>query len=72
MQASTDLSVLDFDIPLSFAFVVTSGIELLTIITVMASVTWQILIVGTFAIIATKYFQVNLAFYFCSTPKKNI
>ncbi|XP_024971075.1 ABC transporter C family member 8-like isoform X2 [Cynara cardunculus var. scolymus] len=56
-RASTDLSVLDFDIPLSFAFVVTSGIELLTILAVMASVTWQVLIVGIFATIATKYFQ---------------
>ncbi|KAL4583725.1 hypothetical protein LXL04_008308 [Taraxacum kok-saghyz] len=56
-RASTDLSVLDFDIPFSFAFVVTSGIELLTIIAIMASVTWQVLIVGIFATIATKYFQ---------------
>lgn len=59
MQASTDLSVLDFDISFSFTFVVTSSIELLTIITVMASVTWQVLIVGIFALVATKYFQVN-------------
>ncbi|XP_071710057.1 ABC transporter C family member 8-like [Rutidosis leptorrhynchoides] len=56
-RASTDLSVLDFDIPFSLAFVVTSGIELLTTIAVMASVTWQVLIVGIFAIIATKYYQ---------------
>nr|XP_043614912.1 ABC transporter C family member 8-like [Erigeron canadensis] len=56
-RASTDLSVLDFDIPFSFTFVVTSGIELLTTIAVMASVTWEVLIVGIFAIIATKYFQ---------------
>ncbi|XP_076958110.1 ABC transporter C family member 8-like [Bidens hawaiensis] len=56
-RASTDLSVLDFDISFSFTFVVTSGIELLIIITVMASVTWQVIIVGIFALIATKYFQ---------------
>lgn len=56
-RASTDMNVLDFDIPFSFAFVVTSGIELLTIIIIMASVTWQVLIVGIFATIATKYFQ---------------
>lgn len=53
------MSVVDFDIPFSFAFVVISGIELLTTITIMASVTWQVLIVGIFATIATKYFQVN-------------
>ncbi|CAI9259815.1 unnamed protein product [Lactuca saligna] len=56
-RASTDMSVVDFDIPFSFAFVVISGIELLTTITIMASVTWQVLIVGIFATIATKYFQ---------------
>ncbi|GJV26566.1 putative ABC-type xenobiotic transporter [Tanacetum coccineum] len=56
-RASTDLSVLDFDIPLAFGFAVTSAIELVTIIIVMASVTWQVLIVGIFATIATKYYQ---------------
>jgi hypothetical protein len=64
LQASTDLSVLDFDIPLAFGFAVTSAIELATIIIVIASVTWQVLIVGIFATIATKYYQVNLALYF--------
>ncbi|GKC49328.1 3-oxoacyl-[acyl-carrier-protein] reductase 4-like protein isoform X1, partial [Tanacetum coccineum] len=57
LTSLTDLSVLDFDIPFSFAFVVTSAIELVTVIIVMASVTWQVLIVGIFATIATKYFK---------------
>lgn len=48
---------MDFDIPVAFGFTVTSAIELVTIIIVMASVTWQVLIVGIFATIATKYFQ---------------
>ncbi|PWA62072.1 NHPM bacteriocin system ABC transporter, peptidase/ATP-binding protein [Artemisia annua] len=56
-RASTDLSVLDFDIPLAFGFAVTSAIELVTIIIVMASVTWQVLIVGVLATIATKCYQ---------------
>ncbi|GKB77494.1 putative ribonuclease H-like domain-containing protein, partial [Tanacetum coccineum] len=64
-----DLSVLDFDIPFSFAFVVTSAIELVTVIIVMASVTWQVLIVGIFATIATKYFKYSIIAcpYICAT-----
>nr|GEW24687.1 retrovirus-related Pol polyprotein from transposon TNT 1-94 [Tanacetum cinerariifolium] len=61
--SSIDLSVLDFDIPFSFDFLVTYAIELVTIIIVMASVTWQVLIVGIFATIATKYFKVRDASY---------
>ncbi|XP_071734211.1 ABC transporter C family member 8-like [Rutidosis leptorrhynchoides] len=56
-RASSDLSVIDFDIPLSVAFVVGSGIELLVTIGIMASVTWQVLIVAIFAIAASKYVQ---------------
>nr|GEU68174.1 hypothetical protein [Tanacetum cinerariifolium] len=56
-KASTDLSVVDFDILFSFTFVVTSAIESVTIIIVMASVTCQVLIVGIFPTIASKYFQ---------------
>lgn len=57
-QASTGFSVMDFEIPFSFVFMVTSTIKLVTIIIVMASVTWQILIVRVFATTATKYFQI--------------
>lgn len=58
MQASSDLSVLDFDIPFSVCFVQAAGIELLTAIGIMATVTWQVLIVGVLATIAAKYVQV--------------
>ncbi|XP_062153987.1 ABC transporter C family member 8-like [Alnus glutinosa] len=56
-RASSDLSILDFDIPFSIIFIVAAGIELLTTIGIMASVTWQVLIVAIFATIATRYVQ---------------
>lgn len=59
LQASSDLSILDFDIPFSIIFIVAAGVELLTTIGIMASVTWQVLIVAIFAIIATRYVQVD-------------
>ncbi|KAJ0785137.1 putative ABC-type xenobiotic transporter [Helianthus annuus] len=56
-RASSDLSVIDFDIPFSFAFAFSAGIDLLATIGIMASVTWQVLIVAIFAIAASKYMQ---------------
>ena len=58
-QASSDLSILDFDIPFSIIFVVSGATELLTTIGIMASVTWQVLIVAILAIVAAKYVQVD-------------
>ncbi|GKC62641.1 ABC transporter C family member 8-like protein isoform X1, partial [Tanacetum coccineum] len=57
-RASSDLSV-DFDIPFSFAYVIASSIELIAMIFIMASVTWKVLIVATFGLVATKYAQVK-------------
>ena len=62
MQASSDLSILDFDIPFSLAFVNAATIELLASVIIMASVTWQVLIVAVFAAVASNYFQVSLIF----------
>ena len=59
LQASSDLSILDFDIPFSIIFVVASGLELLSIIGVTASITWPVLIVAIFAIVAVYYVQVD-------------
>ncbi|KAI8000828.1 ABC transporter C family member 8 [Camellia lanceoleosa] len=56
-KASSDLCVVDFDIPFSFAFVVAPLIESVTIIGIMASVTWQVLFVAFFATVASKYVQ---------------
>ncbi|KAL8232426.1 hypothetical protein R6Q57_002204 [Mikania cordata] len=56
-RASSDLSVIDFDIPFSFAYVIGSGVELLVMILIMASVTWQVLIAAIFGLVASKYAQ---------------
>ncbi|THU52387.1 hypothetical protein C4D60_Mb10t03460 [Musa balbisiana] len=45
-RVSSDLSILDFDIPYSIVFVLAGSIELSGIIIIMASVTWQVLIVA--------------------------
>ncbi|KAL8458021.1 hypothetical protein ACS0TY_035774 [Phlomoides rotata] len=56
-RASSDLSVLDFDIPIAFSFVMAASTEIVATIFIMASVTWQVLFVGIFAMIASKYVQ---------------
>ena len=68
MQASSDLSILDYDIPFSIVFVVSACVELLAIIGIMASVTWQVLIVAIFSLVASTYVQVgpNFSFLFSS------
>ena len=64
MQASSDLSILDFDISFSTIFVVAATIENLTTIGIMASVTWQVLFVAILAMVATKYVQVGRSKYY--------
>ncbi|XP_023751709.1 ABC transporter C family member 8 isoform X3 [Lactuca sativa] len=56
-RASSDQSVIDFDIPFAFVYSLAAGIELLGMIVIMASVTWQVLIVAIFGIVASKYVQ---------------
>ncbi|KAL4560027.1 hypothetical protein LXL04_032175 [Taraxacum kok-saghyz] len=56
-RASSDMSVIDFDIPFSFVYALAAGIELIAMIFIMASVTWQVLIVAVFGIVASKYVQ---------------
>lgn len=58
-QVSSDMSTLDFDLPLAVAVFATSGIELLSIIVIMATVTWPVLIVAIPAIMASIFVQVN-------------
>ncbi|KAI5336859.1 hypothetical protein L3X38_016128 [Prunus dulcis] len=57
MRASSDLSILDFDIPFSIIFLLASCTELLVTIGIMASVTWEVVIVGILAMVAAKYVQ---------------
>ena len=54
------MSILDYDVPFSTIFVVAASIELLTTIGIMASVTWEVLIVAILAMVAAKYVQVDL------------
>ncbi|KAL6602858.1 hypothetical protein ACP70R_043219 [Stipagrostis hirtigluma subsp. patula] len=56
-RASSDLSILDFDIPYSMAFVVTATIEVVTTILVMGTVTWQVLVVAVPVAITMVYVQ---------------
>ncbi|VFQ66980.1 unnamed protein product [Cuscuta campestris] len=56
-RASSDLSVLDYDIPYTYIYAMSAGIELVVTIGIMASVTWQVLIVGIIATVASKYIQ---------------
>ncbi|XP_042513380.1 ABC transporter C family member 8 isoform X3 [Macadamia integrifolia] len=56
-RASSDLSVLDFDIPFSMSFVMAGAIEVIGNIGVATSVTWQIIFVAILAMIATSCVQ---------------
>jgi hypothetical protein len=58
LQASSDLSILDFDIPHSILFALSVAIEILVIICIMVSVTWQVLIVAAPAMVASILIQV--------------
>ncbi|KAL6006016.1 hypothetical protein ACLOJK_040061 [Asimina triloba] len=55
--ASSDMSVVDFDIPFSLAFAVTASIEVISTILIMATVTWQVLIVAVPVIFIARYVQ---------------
>ncbi|KAJ4877630.1 ABC transporter C family member 8 [Raphanus sativus] len=56
-RASSDLNVLDYDIPFAFIFVVAPAVELTAALIVMAYVTWQVIIIALLALVATKVVQ---------------
>ncbi|OAY84416.1 ABC transporter C family member 8 [Ananas comosus] len=56
-RASSDMSILDFDIPYTLAFVISGAIEITGTIIIMVSVTWQVLFVAIPAIILILYIQ---------------
>lgn len=62
------MSVLDFDIPFAYVYTMSNALELLGIIGIMASVTWEVLIVGIIAIIGSKYAQVRFLLVQLSSP----
>ncbi|KAK7294325.1 hypothetical protein RJT34_17214 [Clitoria ternatea] len=55
-RASSDLSILDFDIPYSITFVAIS-FEIVVTICIMVSITWQVFIVAIPAMVLSKYAQ---------------
>lgn len=60
LQASSDMSILDFDIPYCLSFVVAGASEVVGIIVIMSTVTWQVLIVAIPVTILTLHAQVIL------------
>ena len=62
-QASSDLSVVDFDIPYATAYALTGAIEVVTTIIIMATVTWQVLIVAIPVTLVAMYVQVKSTFF---------
>ncbi|KAB2612958.1 ABC transporter C family member 8 [Pyrus ussuriensis x Pyrus communis] len=58
IRASSDLSILDFDVPFSIIFIMSAGLELLATIGIMASVTWQVLI-GYYLATARELIRIN-------------
>ncbi|XP_020574947.1 ABC transporter C family member 8-like [Phalaenopsis equestris] len=56
-RASSDLFTLDFDVPYSLAFFIAGSIEVLSTILIMATVTWQVLVVAFPVLIIVAYLQ---------------
>uniref|UniRef100_J3M4P3 ABC transporter C family member 13 n=1 Tax=Oryza brachyantha TaxID=4533 RepID=J3M4P3_ORYBR len=56
-RASSDLSILDFDIPFAMTFVISGSIEIATTILIMILVTWQVVLVAVPVIVALLYIQ---------------
>ncbi|XP_020574939.1 ABC transporter C family member 8-like [Phalaenopsis equestris] len=56
-RASSDLSIVDFDIPYSISFVLIGAIEVVTTTVIIATVTWQVLLVAVPALIITVWVQ---------------
>ncbi|XP_027335892.1 ABC transporter C family member 8-like [Abrus precatorius] len=57
-RASSDLAILDFDIPFAIIFTVQSGIELITGIGIISSITWEVLIVAILVAVVGNYIKV--------------
>ncbi|XP_056844514.1 ABC transporter C family member 8-like isoform X2 [Raphanus sativus] len=56
-RASSDMNILDFDIPSAFILVVVPAIELTAALIIMTYVTWQVIIIALLALAATKVVQ---------------
>lgn len=56
-RASSDLSILDFDIPYTMTFVISGTIEVAATIVIMIMVTWQVVLVAVPVVIVLVYIQ---------------
>ncbi|XVF74433.1 hypothetical protein PTKIN_Ptkin13bG0110000 [Pterospermum kingtungense] len=56
-RASSDMSIVDFDIPFATIFVAAGVTEAIATIGIMAFITWQVLIVAILAMVAVNYIQ---------------
>ena len=59
MQVSSDLSIIDLDVPFSLKFYVSSAINGYSALVVLAVVTWQVLFVAIPFVYVTIGLQVN-------------
>ncbi|XP_044975153.1 ABC transporter C family member 8-like isoform X3 [Hordeum vulgare subsp. vulgare] len=56
-RASSDLCILDFDIPFAMTFVISGTIEVAATVVLMIMVTWQVVLVAVPAVIGVLYIQ---------------
>ncbi|KAJ0978937.1 hypothetical protein J5N97_014411 [Dioscorea zingiberensis] len=65
-RASSDMSVLDFHVPYSLVFTLVAAIEVIGTVSVMATVTWQVLIIAIPITVAAGHVQ---GYYLASARK---
>ena len=58
---------MDFDIPFAAIFVISGALDLVVVIAIVASVTWEVLLVAIPAVIASTYVQVYRVLYLLSS-----
>ncbi|XVE51964.1 hypothetical protein DITRI_Ditri02bG0081900 [Diplodiscus trichospermus] len=56
-RASSDMSILDFDIPFATLFLAAGATEVIATVGIMAFITWPVLIVAILAMVAVNYIQ---------------
>jgi ATP-binding cassette, subfamily C (CFTR/MRP), member 2 len=61
MQVSSDLSIVDLDVPFSFMFSVSASLNAYSNMGVLAVVTWQVLFISVPMIV----FAIRLQVFFC-------
>lgn len=68
VQISSDMTMLDIDVPLGFGFVSTVGLEIAGVIVIIAVVTWEVLIVVVPLLFIVRWLQVWTPLSKCSNP----